>query len=462
MCTANHKLATAPDTRGLVDREMKSQINQGHYVIASEKPAIISPLAAIPKDGGTAIRLIHDGSRPEGEAMNDYTEHHSVRYQTIQDACRMAKRGYYCAKLDIQSAYRSVCIHPDDYKATGLAWKFDGDDAETYLFDTRLPFGSKCGPSHFSRLSNAIRRIAVRHGYEGIVCYIDDFFLAFDTYEKCNEALHYLLGLLRRLGFNVSWKKEVGPAQRVTFLSVDIDTRDCSMSLGAEKLAALHEKLSRFKCRARATKRQLQSLAGSLNWACQVVRGGRFFLLRILDTIQHLRHARHKAKLGIDFKKDLSWWLTFLSTCNGRFYFRDASEVHVHVDACVKACGMFCEGDWRYSVFTEDWPAVAPLHINYKEVCSVVAAVRHWAPGWAGRTVVVHTDSTVTKAIINKGRCKNQYINDLLRGMCWQTIVFNFEIRAIHVPGLLNSLPDTISRLHQTGNIEKLGQLLTY
>ena len=268
-----------------------------------------------------------------------------------------------------------------------------------------------------------------------------------------------MLGLLRRLGFNVSWKKVVGPAQRVTFLGVDIDTRDCSMSFGAEKL---HEKFSRFKCRARATKRQLQSLAGSLSWACQVVRRGRFFLRRILDTIQHLRHARHKAKLGIDLKKDLSWWLTFLSTCNGPFYFRDASEVNVHVDACVKACGMFCEGDWRYSVFTEDWPAVAPLHINYKEVCSVVAAVRHWAPGWAGRTVVVHTDSTVTKAIINKWRCRNQYINDLLQGMCWQTIVFNFEIRAIHVPDLLNSLPDTISSLHQPGNIEKLGQLSTY
>ena len=94
--------------RTLVEKE---QLEQGNYVIASKKPAIISPLGAIPKDDGS-VRLIHDGSLREGFAMNEYTDHHSVRYQTLQDACRLAKPGYYCAKLDLQSAYRSVFWHP--------------------------------------------------------------------------------------------------------------------------------------------------------------------------------------------------------------------------------------------------------------------------------------------------------------------------------------------------------------
>ena len=92
---------------GLVEKELKTQIEQGNYAIASEKPAIISPLGATPKDDGS-VRLIHDGSLPEGFAMNEYIDHHSVRYQTLQDACRLAKPGYYCAKLDLHSAYRSV------------------------------------------------------------------------------------------------------------------------------------------------------------------------------------------------------------------------------------------------------------------------------------------------------------------------------------------------------------------
>ena len=105
--------------------------------------------------------------------MNKYTDHHSVPYQTLQDTCRLAKPGYYCAKLDLQSVYHSVPIHPDDYKATRLAWHFEGEDIDMYLFDIQLPFSSACGPSHFSWLSNAIRRMMYRKGYKGVVSYLD-------------------------------------------------------------------------------------------------------------------------------------------------------------------------------------------------------------------------------------------------------------------------------------------------
>ena len=80
--------------------------------------------------------------------------------------------------------------------------------------------------------------------------------------------LLYLMNFVRKLGLRVSWEK-------VVWLGVDIDTNDCVLSLGADKLNMLHDKPKAFKHRQRATKVQLQSLAGSLNWVCQVVRGGR-------------------------------------------------------------------------------------------------------------------------------------------------------------------------------------------
>jgi hypothetical protein len=117
-------------------------------------------------------------------------------------------------------------------------------------------------------------------------------------------------------------------------------------------------------------------------------------------------------------------------------------------------------GDWQYSVFHKDNPRAAGLHINYKEVCGAVLAVRRWAPLWTNSTVIIHTDSTVTKAVLNKGRSRNSYINDLLRDMCWLSVKFNFTVRAIHVPGLINSLPDAISRLHEPGKPQVLHRLL--
>ena len=50
------------------------------------------------------------------------------------------------------------------------------------------------------------------------------------------------------------------------------------MSLLASKLVDLQVLISQFRTRVRASKRQLQQLAGKLNWACQVVYGGCTFL----------------------------------------------------------------------------------------------------------------------------------------------------------------------------------------
>ena len=456
----NHR--SACQYKSEVEKELRCQIKQGNYIIASEKPSVISPLAAIPKDDGSGdIRLIHDGSRPLGQAMNDYATLHSERFQTIQDACDLAKPGYWCAKLDLKSAYRSVPIHPNDYRATGLQWHFEGEKGPTYLFDARLPFGATKAPSHFHRLSQAVRRCLQRRGFRGCVVYIDDFLIVARTYQECNEALHALINLVRRLGFQISWKKVTGPTQKIRFLGIDLDTRDSTLSLGDEKLQKIEQSLHQFYSKKRATKQQLQQLAGLLNWACQAVRGGKFFLRRILDSIKPLQQQHHKVKLSKEFKKDVQWWLTFLRTFNGVVYYESGNVHHVHVDSCNKASGVFWAGDWQYSVFSQDTPAAANLHINYKEVLGAVQAVTRWAPFWQNSSVVIHTDSTVTKAIINKGRSKNSYINTWLRRMCWLAVQYNFVVRAIHVPGVLNSIPDAISRLHERGKPEKLLSLLT-
>ena len=47
------------------------EIENGHYIVCDAPPKIVSPMAAIPKPDGD-IRLIHDCSRPVGEAVNDY------------------------------------------------------------------------------------------------------------------------------------------------------------------------------------------------------------------------------------------------------------------------------------------------------------------------------------------------------------------------------------------------------
>ena len=57
------------------------------------------------------------------------------------------------------------------------------------------------------------------------------------------------------------------------------------LSLPQDKLDETKQLKDLFASRHRASKHQLQQLAGKLNWACRVVHGGRTLLQRILDRM---------------------------------------------------------------------------------------------------------------------------------------------------------------------------------
>ena len=110
--------------RRQVEKQIMTEVQEGRYVVSVLKPPIVSALGAVPKsDGG--IRVIMDCSRPIGGGLNDYAhEDVKVRFQSLKDATSLLTRGAFMAKVDLKSAYRSVSLHPSQYKFTGLKWKF--------------------------------------------------------------------------------------------------------------------------------------------------------------------------------------------------------------------------------------------------------------------------------------------------------------------------------------------------
>ena len=107
--------------------------------------------------------------------MNDQAELlYKEKYQSVRDACELLTPGCYQVKVDLKAAYRSIAINPDHHTLAGLKWTFENDVHPTYMVDTRLMFGARLSPSIFHRLSQCIRRMMQRRGYECVV-YLDDF-----------------------------------------------------------------------------------------------------------------------------------------------------------------------------------------------------------------------------------------------------------------------------------------------
>lgn len=449
----NYKSATNANTRAKVEQTIREEIMQGNYVTTSSKPTVVSALGAIPKPNSTEVRLIHDCSRPHGQAVNDYITTRSFKFQSLDDATKLLKPNYYMAKIDLKHAYRSVPIHPANYQATGCKWRFTGDDFYTYFYDTRLPFGAKSSPEIFHRLTQAVRRMMAKRGYHDIVVYLDDFLVVGATREECEQAYETLLALLQELGFTISTHKLVPPTQRLTFLGVQLDTVSCTMTLPAEKLAEFQALVCTFLKKRRASKHQLQRLAGKLNWACRVVYGGRTFLRRVLDTMNAMSDSA-KHQLSASFYRDLSWWVNFLKTFNGtRLFLQRLPTVDVMTDACPIAAGGYFRGDWFYFNFALDVPAWEHLHINHKETLAIILAAKRWAPRWAHHRVIIHSDNQAAVQMINKGTTGNAIIMEELRALFWLSAIYNFHITGVYIEGSRNTIADAISRLHERSSL---------
>ena len=82
----NYKLATNPVTKPLVEQTILAEIQEGNYVVTPTTPIVVSALGAIPKKDSSEIRLIHDCSRPHGQALNDYISIDSFKYQSLDAA----------------------------------------------------------------------------------------------------------------------------------------------------------------------------------------------------------------------------------------------------------------------------------------------------------------------------------------------------------------------------------------
>ena len=445
--TPNHKSARpgAP-LYDLATQQVISEIEQGNYLVCIDKPLVVSPFAALPKpDGG--VRLIHDGSQPVGSSMNDYAhldEHY--RFQTIDDAAKLMAPGWYMAKVDLKSAYRSVPISPHSQQFTGLKWQFGG--GVVYFKDCKLPFGSKLAPGIFHRLTQSVKRMMAKRGFTCMVVYLDDFLLLAPTQAECQRAQTVLIQLLRKLGFQISWKKVIDPTQCIRFLGIELDTIAMCLQLPHDRLFQIRNELLAFSQRHRATKRQLQSLTGKLNWAAAVVYGGRVFLRRIIDLTNTLQHKADRVRLSSEMQYDIAWWLQFMQIFNGKSALLDKQPITtVHVDACMAGCGGVYGRDWFYCNWALDWPTASDLHINYKELLALVVAATRWAPLWTNKRIYIMSDNQAAVGMLNRGTAKHPLVMHALRWLFWLSAIHNFHLTSCYIPGVQNIAADSASRL---------------
>ena len=235
------------------------------------------------------------------------------------------------AKIDIQSAFRILPVHPADRHLLLMKW-----NGNIYV-DMCLPFGLRSAPKLFNVLADLLEWIARAQGLYYILHYLDDFLMVGPPMtHTCQHNLDTMIRICEDLGVPLAIDKVEGPSSSLPFLGIMLDTNMMEARLPQDKLNHTFSLVTAWLKKKKATKRDILSLVGSLQHASKVVHCSRPFLSRMYATAARVRELDYYTCLNKEFRSDLHWWHTFLISWNGLSLFRStvvAPKFHIYTDA---------------------------------------------------------------------------------------------------------------------------------
>lgn len=112
------------------------------------------------------------------------------------------------------------------------------------------------------------------------------------------------------------------------------------MQITKGKILKCINKIQEAMEQSKLTLKQLQSIIGLLNFACNVVLPGRAFLRRLIDLTIGVKKQYYRIRMTKQVKEDLSVWYDFLCNFNGSSMFLpdiwlSSSELRLYRDASV-------------------------------------------------------------------------------------------------------------------------------
>ena len=406
---------------------------------------VVSPLNTVPKRDWAERRVIVDLSWPCGTSvLNEGIPSDSLSYPTIDsivDAVISLGPGFLFYKRDLKKAYRLFPVHPKDYHLLGYTW-----DNQLY-FDTVLTMGLRSAGMACQRSTSAVSWISRQQG-RSLFNYLDDF-IGVSSPSTATSDFQALGDLLTSLGLQESSEKSCSPSPVMICLGVQLDTNNFTLSVSSERLCELETLLHRWLTTRTATKSALQSLVGKLVFVSKCVLQSRVFIARILAVLGKLRHNHHHATLTAAFRKDFVWWRRFLREYN------DISMINItkwtspdaafSTDACLAGCGGVCDDQYLHGVFP---PFISEqnLDISSLELLTVFVALKLWGARSTGLPITFRCDNEAAVTVVNTGRCRNPFMNSCLREICYFAALHEFEVCAVHIPGVSNHFADLLSR----------------
>ena len=436
--SASEQQAMSQEVQSLLEKEAVRSVDSW------EPPGFASAVFVVPKAGGKMRPVV------DLRILNSFLPYHHFKMEGIHSLRDLLQPGDYMTKIDLKDAYLTVPIAQDDRRFLQFLWQ-----GTRYEFQC-LPFGLSVAPWAFTKILHPVVTTLRQFGIR-VIIYLDDMLILAASRKAAlvytASAIHLLCGL----GFIVNFEKSVlVPAQEMTFLGFQVRSVSLTIQISDERRTKILRSCRDALAEPGISIRQLASIVGMMTSAWPGVAPAPLHL-RALQAQKNSARRRNMSwetaiTLNPDSRADLTWWVKYLDTWNGRPVRLDPPALIIASDAASHGggggWGAVCAGQatgGRWSM------QEAKLHINALELLAGMFAVQCFARHAQKCHILLQMDNQTAVAYVNRmGGAHSQILNSVATDLWQWCLDRQITLRAEYIPGALNTIADFWSRHHSS------------
>lgn len=399
------------------------------------KPWCVSPIRCVPKKRNK-LRLITDLRQ-----VNSFVTAPKFQHDGINVVAEYISFKDSMITLDLEKGFHHVPVNPDYWKYLGFQF-----DKKFYVWCV-LPFGLCCSPYYFHKV---LRPVVTFFRSQNIKCsiYVDDCIVA-SPKESIIDHRDFVIQTFEELGFAINYdKSSTVPASKVTYIGYVIDSIGPQdqpwLFMERSKIHKLKKDLRRCLQAGAVCARLLAKIAGQAVSMSKAILPGKLKLRSLYTLLATKSSWSDILNLNFGCARDLNWWLQQVDTWNGSPLKLPSVDTQLWTDASDSGWGCYMNGVSASGTW-DQW--AGSQHINYRELLTVLLALKSYGPMIQGRHIQVLTDSTTAAAYVNNMGGPVQQLTSLAETIWTEALERNFIISCRHVAGKLNTIADQLSRL---------------
>ena len=421
--TNSETLFLREEIQRLLDKKFIKQCYSDEYV---------TPLSCVHKKTGGHRLIIN----------LRYLNTHCVKcYHKIEDIKSVAsiiQSNDYFTSIDLKDSFYHFKIHEQYQKYL------------TFLFENKLysfcvlPFGFSLSPYFHAKILRPVVGYLRSQGVR-LNLYVDDFLIASHR-SLITDFTDLLIHTLEDLGLRINYKKSVTtPSQLINYLGYTIDSRSQFpiLTVSKERITRLKKQIRLVLKKQTIPVRVLAKTAGLCISTAFAVSPGKLFLRDTYRLISSRTSWDDTVLIDDRCTKELIWWLESVDSFNYKEIKPQVIEFQIEVDASSKGWGAVCcgheaKGDWN--------SRLSQKSSNHRELFAILMALETFRNFVRGSTVEILSDNSTAGAYIrNKGGPVTE-LTQIAIAIWGLAEHFHIDLICTHIPGVMNSQADRLSR----------------